>query len=528
MLKRLALALGLLLGQANVYGAQVILNEYNAVSDSQFLANGNSDPFWGVVLGNGGDWFEMIVIEDHLDMRGWKLELVDATALPQTLTLTTDPAWADIRSGTIITVSEQLETNIADYNPALGSWWINVRASASTSGTYITASNFFVNNDNWRLTIRNALNQVVFGPSGEGVQPASGVGNNEVCKLEQDPSASVTPLSAYNDGGTSSFGLPNQWTGGAFMQNFSALRSVVPYFPMTTVRINEVLTHTDPPLADFIELHNTTNDDIDISGWYLSDRFDDLTQFAIPQETIIPAMGYVVFTEFDINFGISALGEQIVFSAANAQGALTGGRDYVVFGASLNGVSFGRYPNGTGPIYSMVAITQGDANSLPIVGPIVINELMYNPPDLEGGDDNTDHEYVELHNYSDIPAGLSTFYSGPATNEPWRLGGGVEFAFPIGHTISPHGFLLVVSFDPALEPTKLADFRATYGLPNSIDIIGPYSGQLSNAGEVVQLLKPDEPQGPPDNFTPYALSESIPYLDHAPWPVSPDGDGPTL
>ncbi len=528
MLARIMTAVTLLVFVRGLNAAPVILNEYNAVSDSQFLANGNSDPFWGTVLGNGGDWFELVVITDHLDMRGWSFEMVDVGALPLTLTLTNDNAWSNLRSGTIITISEQLDTNIADYNPALGSWWINVKANDSTDGTYITASNFFVNNDNWRLTIRNALNQVVFGPAGEGIQPVSGVGNNEVCKLEQDPSAAVTPLSAYNDGATSTFGLPNIWNSGASMQDFGVLRSVVPYFPMTAVRVNEVLTHTDPPLADFIELHNTTNDPVDISGWYLTDEFGDLTRFAIPPGTIIPALGYVVFDESQMNFGLSALGELVVLSAADSQGALTGGRDYIVFGAAHNGVSFGRYPNGTGPIYSMVSRTPAAANSLPIVGPIVINELMYHPPDLLGGIDNTDHEYIELHNITDGPAGLSTFFSGTGTNEPWRISGGVQYVFSVGRTIQPHGFLLVVGFDPVLEPLKLSDFRTTYGLPESVEVVGPYSGQLSNAGESIELLKPDEPQGSPATFTPYVLAEAVPYLDHDPWPSLPDGNGPSL
>ena len=38
-----------------------------------------------------------------------------------------------------------------------------------------------------------------------------------------------------------------------------------------TVVVNEVLAHTDLPMLDSIELYNSTNAAIDISGWYLSD-----------------------------------------------------------------------------------------------------------------------------------------------------------------------------------------------------------------------------------------------------------------
>lgn len=510
-------------------GADVILNEYNAVSDSQLLGGGGSDPFWGQVLGNGGDWFELVIITDHLDMRGWSFELNDASGIPQTLTLTTHPIWADLRSGTILTISEGLGNNVEDYIPVLGKWWLNVRAATSTDGTYITAANFPVNNDNWRITIRNHLNQVIFGPAGEGISPASGVGNNEVCKLEADPSAAITPLSSYNDGTSSTFGLPNVWSGGASMQSFSALRSVVPYYPLTSVVINEVLTHTDLPLEDYIELHNTTAAPVDIGYWFLSDSLSNLTKFQIPPGTIIPANGYIVFYQSDLGFGLnSSNGDDVVLSEADSMGVLLGGRDYIRFGAAANGVSLGRYPNGTGSIYAMLTITPEAANSLPLVGPIVLNELMYHPPDLLPGVDNLDHEFIELHNVTDSPAALSTYFPVPGETHPWRLASGVSYPFPIGTIIPPRGFLLVVSFNPLVDTVKLDDFRAHYGLDDSIAIVGPYSGQLSNSGETIQLLKPDTPQAGPEFFVPYVLVDEVPYADSSPWPTSPDGTGTSV
>lgn len=68
------------------------------------------------------------------------------------------------------------------------------------------------------------------------------------------------------------------------------------------MRINEVLTHTDFPLEDWIELVNTTGEPIDVSGWYLTDKRRDLMQYPIPDGTIIAANGYVVFLESDLPF----------------------------------------------------------------------------------------------------------------------------------------------------------------------------------------------------------------------------------
>ena len=81
----------------------LVLNEYNAVSPSKLLANGNSDTFWGRILGNGGDWFELVVTTDHLDVRGWQLAITNDTGDPDetsfVLTLTNDLLWSDLRRG---------------------------------------------------------------------------------------------------------------------------------------------------------------------------------------------------------------------------------------------------------------------------------------------------------------------------------------------------------------------------------------------------------------------------------------------
>src|SRR5204863_4609139 len=37
------------------------------------------------------------------------------------------------------------------------------------------------------------------------------------------------------------------------------------------IRINEILTHTDPPDLDAIELFNPTSSAADLGGWYLTD-----------------------------------------------------------------------------------------------------------------------------------------------------------------------------------------------------------------------------------------------------------------
>ena len=203
----------------------VILNEYNAVSPSDVLKDGGTDTYWGTVLGNGGDWFELVVTMDQVDMRGWQLEISDAGEPAQTLTLSNDSLWAwrPLRNDHHGVGGSRPMTSAS--TPASGDWWINVQAATARHGSYVTASDFSVSNSNWQLTILDASSAVLFGPAGEGINPASGIGSTEVFKLEEDPGAHIAALTAsYNDGTSSTFGAANLWSAGTMLQDFSAIR----------------------------------------------------------------------------------------------------------------------------------------------------------------------------------------------------------------------------------------------------------------------------------------------------------------
>jgi hypothetical protein len=235
MMRVVLLIAGVLLFAAatETRAADVILNEYNAVDSDSFLGGGDAsadasggrafDTHFGRVKGNGGDWFELVVIKDHLDMRKWQLDTIDDGTL-KTLTLTNDPIWSDLRSGTIVTVSETVPSDIS-YNPAAGDWWINVQASDTANGQYITPSSFKVSKSKWQLRIRNDIGTVIQDKTGEGISPLSGIGGTNIFRLQADPNASITPTSSkYSDGSSfSTFGSSNRWGS----QDFSTLRKVV-------------------------------------------------------------------------------------------------------------------------------------------------------------------------------------------------------------------------------------------------------------------------------------------------------------
>ena len=303
-----------------------------------------------------------------------------------------------------------------------------------------------------------------------------------------------------------------------------------PVFP--TVLVNEVLANSQTPAGDFIELFNPSQTPADISYWFLSDDFQNPKKYQFPPGTIVPANGYLVVYESTFNsnptngFGLGADGDDAYLFSADSNGNLTGYYHGWSFGASDVNVSFGPVIASDGQTHyvALESPTPGAANSPPRVGPIVISEIMYHPPDYPDGSDNQEDEFIELANLTDSAVAL---YDLGRPVYSWRLRNAVDFDFPPYTTIAANGRLIIVSFDPVLEPFKLDAFRAKYGLGNDVQIVGPYSGKLDNSGEGVELARPaldEQAVGAPN----YVLVDKVAYKDNLPWPVMADGMGRSL
>lgn len=303
---------------------------------------------------------------------------------------------------------------------------------------------------------------------------------------------------------------------------------------VTPVFVNEALTHTDPPLLDSIELFNPAPAAVAIGGWWLSDDFRNPKKFRIPAGTSIPAAGYWVVdeTQFrpgETGFSFSALGDDVHLFSADAAGNLTGWHHGFEFGPALNGVSFGRKITSDGREHFVPQARRslGSANPEPAVGPLAITEIHFEPPPI-GTNNNTADEFVEVRNTTLAP--LPLFDPAHPTNR-WRIRGGVNFTFPAGLTLPPGGFALVVGFDPAWPTNPEAAFRTALGVPAEVPVLGPWGGTLNNAGEVLELIRPDEPIDAPPSLAgevPYVTMESVFYLPHNPWPTGAEGSGNSL
>ncbi|MCK4999163.1 MAG: lamin tail domain-containing protein [Anaerohalosphaera sp.] len=288
--------------------------------------------------------------------------------------------------------------------------------------------------------------------------------------------------------------------------------------------INEVAAHTDYAVDpydsnDWVELYNPTSGTINLNGnWYLSDDFDDLKKWPLHAASV-SAAGFISFDEVNdfhapitSGFGLDKAGEQIILSylPGTTQDRVV---DYVHFKGQENSVTLGRYPDGNDYLFAMTP-TRDSANTAP-ADHLVIREIMYHP--LEDSDND---EYLELYNTTSSLIFL----------EDWRIDSGVDFTFPAATAIGANDDLFVVGFDPAVETARLASFVSTYStgsLVAGVDIVGPWSGNLSNGGERIAIERPLEPDLP-DTTIPWVIVDEVIYGDFWPWPQGPDGSGKAL
>ncbi len=124
---------------------------------------------------------------------------------------------------------------------------------------------------------------------------------------------------------------------------------------------------------DWIELYNTTNEDIDVAGMYISDNPSKPEKYQIAkaadkESTIIPAHGYLVIwadkldplSQLHATFKLgNADGEMVILTAEDGSWC-----DSLVYMAHTGEETVGRYPDGGSRIYKMTKPTINAQNTL--------------------------------------------------------------------------------------------------------------------------------------------------------------------
>jgi hypothetical protein len=121
---------------------------------------------------------------------------------------------------------------------------------------------------------------------------------------------------------------------------------------------------------------------------------------------------------------------------------------------------------------------------------VVINEIMYNPPEF--GADSL--EYIEFYN------------NGPdmINMKDWTISNAVSFTFP-EVTIESGEYLVVAG--------NASAFYNTFGM----EVLQWSSGALGNSGNTIELTMP-----------PGVLIDLVAYNNNVPWPVAAAGHGPSI
>ena len=146
---------------------------------------------------------------------------------------------------------------------------------------------------------------------------------------------------------------------------------------VTPVRINEVSASNNYYVNDYnkrndwIELYNTTDEDIDLAGMYLSDKVDNPQKYQIAAQegvnTVIPAHGFKVVwcdklepvSQMHADFKLASEGGAVVLTSANGEWA-----DTLNYCEHTDKQTVGRYPDGGSSVYVLAIASIESTNRI--------------------------------------------------------------------------------------------------------------------------------------------------------------------
>lgn len=183
------------------------------------------------------------------------------------------------------------------------------------------------------------------------------------------------------------------------------------------VVVNEVESNGGTP-GDWIELYNRGTTAVNLSGFVIKDN-DDSRTTALPVGTTIAAGGFLIIEEAQLGFGLGSADAARLFDPA---GALVDSYTWTAHATT----TYGRCPDGTGPLATTAFATKAAANDCRSA--IRINEVESN-----GG---TPGDWIELYNAGTEAVDLSNFLV--KDNDDTRT-----TRLPAGASIAPGGYYVI-------------------------------------------------------------------------------------
>ena len=261
-----------------------------------------------------------------------------------------------------------------------------------------------------------------------------------------------------------------------------------------TLLINEFMAVNDTFIQDeygghddWIEIYNYGEVPVDIGGMWLTDDLSDPNNWQVPSNdpattTVAPHSYLLIWADREMSQG--ALHADFKLSSAGGEDIGLLGSDLTVidsfsnFALQSSDNSFGRFPNGSDTWQSFINGSSTPPTPFGVNGlqpddmNVMISEIMYHPyhrlyaPYYEAEDPNI--EYIELYNSGSTGIDL----------EGWQFSNGIDYTFPASTSIAAGSYLVVAA--------NLTAFNAQY--PAVTNVVGSWSGRLSNSGERVELI----------------------------------------
>lgn len=266
-----------------------------------------------------------------------------------------------------------------------------------------------------------------------------------------------------------------------FGLELSTLETIPPPVAIN-VAFNELSSVTN---GFWLELMNSGSSNVDLGGFSIATIGGDVGEYILPSQILSPG-GFQQITASSLGFPISA-GDRLVLYNPDKTRVL----DAVIAKDELRG----RFPDGTGAWLIPNVATPGTSNSFIFHDEIVINEIMY-------------HHYAEFVTNESPESWVEIFNRGSNAVDltGWKFTEGISFNFPSNKVIAAGGFLVV-----AKDPAYLSS------LYPGIDVVGPFSGNLSKSGESLVLI--DANKNPAD---------VVHYFDGGRWHQNADAGGSSL
>jgi hypothetical protein len=268
-------------------------------------------------------------------------------------------------------------------------------------------------------------------------------------------------------------------------------RATLPAFP--PLWVNEILPQNLNGLTNslgeanpWVELFNSGTNTLDLTGFFLSDDFSALSQWAFPTNaTIGPGQFLLVWLdgpaapsttdELHASFRPQPTSESLVLS--RLVNGLPLIMDYLKYSLPIPGWSCGSIPDGN-PLgrRSLFYATPGASNN-PALAPlaVLVNEWMADNSAtvIDPADDQLD-DWFELYNPGTNTANLEGCF---LTDDPANK---YQFRIPAGCIIPPGGYLLVwADNDTGLNQLDRADLHVNFKLSKSGETIGLFASDGS-------------------------------------------------